>query len=567
MDKYQVANMLDEIGLLLEMKGEHPFKCRAYGKAAQSIRNLQQDLGELVASGRIKAIPGIGTTLASQLAELVGTGHLAFHDALRASIPPGLIEMAEVPGLGPKKCLTIWEKLGISTVGELEYACVENRLVGLPGFGKKTQEKIERGIQQLKQREGLFLYATVVGEAGRLTRALRETPTIRRAELVGDLRRSCEVVSRIALLAAANAAEVARAFRELDGVEDVAIDGAGAVTARSHLGIPIYVRVVNAITPHLILAETAHADHLALLAARAAQRGVPWNLSGPEFAPMAEHEADLYAALGLPYLEPELCEGLDELAMADEGRLKPLVDPGTLQGLFHLHTTDSDGAATLEEMVDAARARGYRYVGISDHSQSAFYANGLKEDRIRAQHAAIDALRERVAGIRILKGIESDILPDGSLDYPDEVLARFDFVIGSVHGRFNLPEPEQTERVVRALGHPCLTILGHPTGRLLLSRKGYSLDMPRVLAAAREHGKVIEINANPHRLELDWRHVREARRLGIQMTINPDAHSVRGLEDIVYGVNVARKGGVSADDLLNALPADRLDAALHATRR
>jgi DNA polymerase (family 10) len=251
-----------------------------------------------------------------------------------------------------------------------------------------------------------------------------------------------------------------------------------------------------------------------------------------------------------------LREGLGEIDAAEAGGLERLLEPADLQGFFHVHTTDSDGGGTLAEMVEAASARGYRYIGISDHSQSAFYANGLSADRIRAQHEAIDALQRRTTGIRIFKGIESDILPDGSLDYPDEVLATFDFVIGSVHGRFNLSEPEQTERLCRALRHPRLTMLGHPTGRLLLSRAGYRFDMERVFETAREHGKVIEINGSPHRLDLDWRYVRQAKRIGLRFSINPDAHSVPGLDDVAYGVNVARKAGLSRNDVYNAEAAE-----------
>jgi DNA polymerase (family 10) len=559
MDKYEIANVLEEMGLLLELKGEHVYKCRAYAKAARAIRNLTQDVGELVASGRIKAIPGIGTSLAAQLAELVGTGRLTAYDELRAGLPPGLIEMAEVPGLGPKKCLTIWEKLGIATVGELEYACVENRLVGLPGFGEKTQEKVKQGLVQHKQRQGRFLYATVAGEAGRLVRALRDAPGMRAVTVAGELRRCCEIVTTIALLCEAPSARAtAETLAALDGLSEVQEQADGRVAARSHLGIPVRVRVVPRMTGHVLLAETGNAEHLGALAARAASRGVPWRLDGSssEWLPAAETEAELYAALGLPYFDPELREGLGEIDAAEAGGLERLLEPADLQGFFHVHTTDSDGGGTLAEMVEAASARGYRYIGISDHSQSAFYANGLSADRIRAQHEAIDALQRRTTGIRIFKGIESDILPDGSLDYPDEVLATFDFVIGSVHGRFNLSEPEQTERLCRALRHPRLTMLGHPTGRLLLSRAGYRFDMERVFETAREHGKVIEINGSPHRLDLDWRYVRQAKRIGLRFSINPDAHSVPGLDDVAYGVNVARKAGLSRNDVYNAEAAE-----------
>jgi DNA polymerase (family 10) len=337
------------------------------------------------------------------------------------------------------------------------------------------------------------------------------------------------------------------------------------ITGKSPVGVSVSVTVWEEVTPHRLLAATGNDAHLALLSARASRMNVPWDLAGEVSgmpAPEADSEAALYAALGLPYIEPELREGLDEVEAAEAGRLAPLVRASQIQGVFHNHTTYSDGAASLEEMVASAKALGYRYIGISDHSQSAFYANGLKEDRIREQHAAIDALRKRVSGIAVFKGIEADILPDGSMDYPDEVLARFDFVIGSVHSRFNLSEAEQTARVVRALANPFVTMLGHPTGRLLLSREGYRIDMKRVIEAAQEHGKVIEINANPHRLDLDWRLCRSIHAQGVKVSINPDAHDTEGLADVPFGVNVARKGGLTAPDVVNTLGPEEILSVL-----
>jgi len=293
------------------------------------------------------------------------------------------------------------------------------------------------------------------------------------------------------------------------------------------------------------------------LTRRLQARGVP--LRG-------ESEEAVYAAAGLPYIPPELREGHGEIELAESGRLPVLLEPGQIQGVFHTHTIYSDGSATLEQMVEATRSLGYRYIGISDHSQSAFYANGLKEDRIRAQHAEIAAVQKKFPDVRIFKGIEADILADGAMDYPDEVLATFDFVIASVHSRFNLSEEDQTRRICRALANPYVTMLGHSTGRLLLARDGYRVDMRQVLDAAATHGKIVEINANPHRLDLDWRLCGYAREKGVKFSVNPDAHSTEGLEDVPFGVNVARKGGVTAADVVNTLPADAMTASLHAIR-
>ncbi|MEW6542265.1 MAG: DNA polymerase/3'-5' exonuclease PolX [Nitrospirota bacterium] len=570
MDKREIAGVLEEIGLLLELKGESPFKSKAYYNAARVIETLTEDVDALVASGRIRELPGIGQALAEKLAELVGTGRLAYYEELKRTVPPGLVEITVIPGLGPKKIQTLWTQLGITTVGELEYACVENRLVGLPGFGQKTQEKIQQGILQLKKRQGWHLYATALGETRRIIEALRNAAGVRRVEAVGDLRRCLEVVRSIeVLVGAARPASVLDGLRQVGGIGDLASSGA-AITGKSPLGVPVRVEIVDDITPQLLMARTGSEAHLRALAERAARLRVPWSLdldAAGQKVPEADSEEDLYRVLGLPFIEPELREGLGEIEAAEAGRLERLVEARDIQGVFHNHTTDSDGSASLEEMVASAKALGYRYIGISDHSQSAFYANGLKEDRVRAQHAAIEALRKRVSGIAVFKGIEADILPDGTMDYPDEVLARFDFVIGSVHSRFNLSEEEQTARVVRALAHPYVTMLGHPTGRLLLSREGYRIDMTRVLDAARDCGKVVEINANPHRLDLDWRLCSYAKAQGVKVSINPDAHATDGLEDVPFGVNVARKGGLTAADVVNTLGAEEILPALAARRR
>lgn len=555
MNKREVGRIFEEIGLLLELKGESPFKSKAYYDAARTIEGLTEDLATLVATGRILELKGIGKALAEKLAELVGTGRLAYYEELKQSVPPGLLEMTAIPGLGPKKIMAVWERLGISTVGELEYACIENRLVGLPGFGQKTQEKIRQGINQFKRRQGFHLYANVVQEAERIVEAIRSAG-VRRAELVGELRRRLEVICSISILASADRPEpVLAGLREVEGLTELSLTG-NTIRGKSSLNVPVTVVMAEHLTAHAMLAATGSPEHLEALATRAASRGIPWDLredGAGRPVPKAESEEALYALLGLPYIEPELREGLGEFEAADAGLLKTLVKADDIQGIFHNHTTYSDGSAGLEDIVMAAKALGYRYIGISDHSQSAFYANGLKEDRVREQHAAIDALRARISDIVIFKGIEADILPDGSMDYPDEVLARFDFVIGSVHSRFNLSEEEQTERVIRALANPYVTMLGHPTGRLLLSREGYRIDMRRVLDAAKRYGKVVEINANPLRLDLDWRLCRYAKSQGVKVSINPDAHSTDGLQDVPFGVNVARKGGLEAADVVNTL--------------
>jgi len=565
MDKRAIAKVLEEIGLLLELKGENPFKSNAYYNAARTIESLTEDVTELIASGRIRDLKGIGAALAEKLAELVGTGRLTYYEELKQIVPPGLLEMTAIPGMGPKKIAAVWGQLGITTMGELEYACVENRLVSLPGFGQKTQDKIRQGIQQLKRRRGFHLYANVIGEAERIVEVIRHSAGVRSAELVGELRRRLEVVQAISVLVGADRPRsVLDSLQRIEALWELSRAG-DKIIGKSPMGISVSVVLSEDLTAHAILAATGSEEHLNALASRAARMKIPWNLTpaaGGKLAPKADSEEALYAVLGLPFIEPELREGLGEIEAAEAGLLKPLVEARQIQGIFHNHTTYSDGSATLDEMVAAAKALGYRYIGISDHSQSAFYANGLKEDRIREQHAAIDALRTRTSGIAIFKGIEADILVDGAMDYPEDVLARFDFVIGSVHSRFSLPEEEQTARVIRALANPYVTMLGHPTGRLLLSREGYQIDMKRVIDAAKQYGKIVEINANPHRLDLDWRLCRYAKEQGVRVSINPDAHATEGLEDVPFGVNVARKGALEPSDVINTLGPQEILPAL-----
>jgi DNA polymerase (family 10) len=558
--KREIAGVLEEIAFFLELKGENPFKVKAYTNAARVIEGLPEEPDILVQKGLLRNVKGIGQALAETVTELVTTGAATVHRELKASFPAGLMEMSAIPGLGPKKIKGIYESLGVGSVGELEYACVENRLVGLPGFGVKTQEKILAGIRELKRRMGFHLYASAVEEANLILEAVRAAVGVIRADLAGPLRRRLEVVEGISLVVAGPEPKaLLQALRNLpDMAQDEYRPGSSILTARSPQGLPVSIKLVgpSAYGWELVRA-TGSLEHVSALERKLTARGASLK---------AEAEEAIYAAAGLPCIPPELREGHGEIDLAERGCLPVLLEPGQIQGVFHNHTVYSDGSATLEHMVEGARSLGYRYIGISDHSQSAFYANGLKEDRIRAQHAEMAALQKKFADIRIFKGIEADILADGAMDYPDEVLATFDFVIASVHSRFNLSEEDQTRRICRALANPYVTMLGHATGRLLLSRDGYRVDMRQVLDAAAEHKKIVEINANPHRLDLDWRLCGYAKEKGVRFSINPDAHSTEGLEDVPFGVNVARKGGVTAADVVNTLPADAMAAKLQSMR-
>ncbi len=560
MNKRDIAAVLEEIAFFLELKGENPFKVKAYSTGARVIESLPEEPAVLVQKGILRNVKGIGEGLAGAVTELVTTGASTLHKELKASFPAGVMEMTAVPGLGSKKIKAIYEQLSVGSVGELEYACIENHLVGLPGFGQKTQEKILAGIRQFKRHQGFHLFANVIEEADCILEAVRGAAGAIRANHAGEIRRRLEVIQNITLVVAGSQPQaLAEALQSVPDVTQVEHHPeTKTITARSPQGLPVSIRMTDvADYGWELLAATGSAEHVQELERRLVERGA---------SPGGGSEEAIYAAAGLSCIPPELREGHGEIALAESGRLPVLIEAGQIQGIFHNHTVWSDGAATLEQMVEAARALGYRYIGISDHSQSAFYANGLKEDRIKAQHAEIDAVQKIFPDIRIFKGIEADILADGAMDYPDEMLATFDFVIASVHSRFNLSEEDQTNRICRALANPYVTMLGHATGRLLLSRDAYRVDMKKVLDAAAAHKKIVEINANPHRLDLDWRLCGYAKEKGVKFSINPDAHSAEGLSDVPFGINVARKGGVTAEDVVNTLPVEQMAVRLQALR-
>jgi DNA polymerase (family 10) len=560
MTKREIAAVLEEIAFFLELKGENPFKVKAYAAGARVIESLPEEPAVLVQKGILRNVKGIGEGLAGVVTELVTTGDSTLYRELRASFPAGVMEMAGIPGLGPKKIKAVYENLGVGSVGELEYACIENRLVSLPGFGRKSQEKILGGIRQFKRRQGFHLYANVIEEAYSILEAARGAAGVVHADLAGEVRRRLEVVQSIALVVAGpSPITVTEALQSVPNVTQIEHrPESRTITARSPQGLPVSIHLADAaVYGWELFRVTGSREHVEELTRRLQMRGA--QLQG------ASEEA-VYATAGLPLIPPELREGHGEIELAEGGRLPVLIEAGQIQGIFHNHTVWSDGSATLEQMVEAARALGYRYIGISDHSQSAFYANGLKEDRVRAQHAETGAVQKKFPDIRIFKGIEADILVDGAMDYPDDVLATFDFVIASVHSRFNLSEEDQTRRICRALANPYVTMLGHATGRLLLSRDAYRVDMKQVLDAAAAHGKIVEINANPHRLDLDWRLCGYAKEKGVTFSINPDAHSTDGLDVVPFGVNVARKGGVTAQDVVNTLPVEAMASRLQSMR-
>lgn len=592
----EVARILAQIGTLMELNGRDPFRARAFSSAARALEGTDADLVALAREGRLTELRGIGTGIAGVVREIVETGRSTPYEELAAATPVGLFDVMRVPRLGTKRIRALHEALGIDSLETLEAAARAGRIAALPGMGEKTERQILEGIAFARAARGRRRYPDALEIGEKLLEWLEARNGVVAAALAGQLRRRMEVVDGLDLVAAADGTErVEAALGTLHGIVGAPARAAdGALEARLADGLAVRLRVVppGAYAAALVV-ETGSDAHVTQLQARAGERGMRLTAAGlVREGTVVElpDERALYTALGLAYLPPELREGLGAVGAAVGSESPRLVEMDDLRGTFHCHTTYSDGKASLEEMAAAAEARGWSYLGIADHSRTASYARGLLIDRLREQGAEIArwnaAAATRAAGekpppaesrtgaagagdpvvragsIRLFHGVESDILPDGSLDYPADVLAELDYVVGSVHSGFRMSETEMTERVIRAVRNPALTILGHPTGRLLLTREGYALDVPAVLEAAAAAGVVVEINANPHRLDLDWRHVRRAAELGIRIAINPDAHSVKALEHVAYGVNMARKAGLGPRQILNCWSLEEVEEYL-----
>jgi len=570
MDKESVVKILYEIAVLLELSGENPFKSRAYETAARSLERATENISQLVKEGTIFQLPGIGAAIGKKIKTLVETGRLEYYENLKASTPPGHLEMLKIPGLGPKKIRTLYQALGITTIGELEYACRENRLLTLPGFGSKTQENILKGIERVKQYQSRRLYVEALEEAQRISASLREKINLP-VTIAGSLRRGAETVKDIDLLVASeNPGEVGEIFSRLDSIETVTAHGDTKVSVILKSGINADLRIVtHEEYPYALHHFTGSREHNTALRSRARDLGFKMNeyglLHGEEKI-ICHGEEEIFSHLHLPYIPPELRENMGEIEAAERGELPSLVEEKDIRGILHIHSNFSDGTLSIEEIALIARQMGYSYIGITDHSQSAYYAGGLKKEAIIEQARVINTLNEKMAPFRIFMGIEADILPDGSLDYEEEILAQFDFVIAAVHSHFQMKEGEMTERIKRALRHPYTTILAHPTGRLLLSREPYEVNMGEVMAQAAAYRKAIELNANPYRLDLSWRNCIHAKKMGVKIAINPDIHDLAGFQYLSLGVKIARKGWLEKSDCLNCLEAEELLAFFKKSR-
>ncbi|MGJ8632526.1 MAG: DNA polymerase/3'-5' exonuclease PolX [Luteolibacter sp.] len=559
MNREEMADVLEKIALLLELKGENPFKVRAYRQGAEVVLSMEGDVVELAKNDELKGVKGIGAALQDKLGELAKTGGLEFYENLKGEFPETVFEIFEVQGLGPKKIKAMYDELGVDSLEKLKAACEEGKVAELPGFGKKTQEKILEGMAANEKFADRFLLGSITPLVERMLETLRMHPEISRVAVAGSYRRAKETVGDLDFLVATKeGALVCEDFTTLPEVDAVIACGDTKASVRLKNGIYCDLRAVkNSEFPFALQYFTGSKEHNVALRSLALKRG--WSLNeyglnpvdeGGE-RPEVEEEGDIYKVLGLQYVEPELRENRGEIEVAAEKGLPRLVELMNLRGTFHNHTTESDGKDSLEGMVEEAMDLGLQYLGISDHSKSSFYANGLDEERLLKQVEAIRELEKTLGGFRIFAGSEVDILKDGSLDFSDDVLAELDFCVASVHSVMNLDEATMTERLCRAMENEHVTMLGHMTGRLLLKRDSYAVDHQKVIDCAAATRTVIELNCSPKRLDMDWRWWKRARDKGVLCSINPDAHRRDGLHNLGVGVRVARKGWLRREDVLN----------------
>jgi DNA polymerase (family 10) len=543
-DARTIAGLLREYAQRSSLRGDNPYRTKAYLRAADSLNVLTQPLERMIAAGTLTDIPGIGEAIADIVTQLYKSGSHPSLEQLRKEVPAGVLELFAIPGIRPDKILKFHETLGISSLAELEAAAKEDRIRPVKGLGASLQTKILQNLAIAQSGETQLHLHKAAALLEHAVESLKTNPKFSRVEIAGDFRRGCELVSDLAIVAQGKAATELEASSLKLTVSD-----------KKHYGA-------------CLLHATGSIDHLEQLKQTANAKGLDLKADGlyrGKKLIAAASEDDIYRALGLQFIEPVLREGRDEIKRAAKSELPELVSDENLRGILHSHTTASDGTETLETMAEATRKRGFEYFGVADHSQSAHYAGGLSLEEIAAQHREADRLNKRYGSkFRILKGIESDILADGSLDYPDRVLGKFDFVVASVHSRFKMGRKEQTDRILKAIKNPHTTIIGHMTGRQLQRRPGYEVDIDKILKACAKYGVAVEINAHPWRLDLDWRWHQKALDYGCIFSINPDAHSIRELDHMHWGVEMARKGGVPPERVLNAM---KLTQLLHHLER
>ena len=583
MNKADIVDVLEDIAVLLELKGENPFKIRAYSTGARVLETMEADLGELIEAGELSGVKGIGSALVEKIETLHATGELAYYTELRGSVAPGLIAMLDIPGLGGKKVKKLHDALAVESIAALKAACESGEVEALKGFGKKSAEKILTGIANRAAYAKRHHWWTAREVAQPILEGLRGLPQTERAEVAGSLRRLRETVGDLDfIVASADPQPVMDWFVTQPAVAEVTAHGATKSSVRFEGGLQADLRVVPAEQFAFALHHfTGSKDHNVAMRQRALARGYSlseWGLmekgeerdlktvprseattrpgaerTGPNELSAIKTEEGLFKFLGLAEIPPELREGLGEIEAAEAQQLPNLVTSADIRGVFHNHTTASDGRGTIEEMAAASEALGWDYLGLADHSKASYQANGLDDARVLRMIESIRAFNQSGASaVHVFSGIECDILPDGSLDLEESTLAALDYTVMSVHSSFSQSEEEMTARVIRAIEHPATTMLGHPTGRILLRREPYKIDLAKVIDAAIANRVVIEINANPRRLDMDWRLWRRAAERGLMCSINPDAHSTDGLSYFDAGVNIARKGWLEKEQVLNS---------------
>jgi DNA polymerase (family X) len=584
MTKTEIAAVLEEVAALLELKGENPFKIRAYTNAARSLETFGGNISSLQDEEALAKIPGIGKSIADKIKELAATGSLKYLEELRTEFPAAILELFSISGLGAKKIKTLYEQLQVSSIEQLRQACETGRVAEVAGFGETTQARICKAIEERAKHSGYFQFGQIAGEAETVRSDLAGHPDALQVEVAGSYRRRKEIVHDIDFVVATKSPEaITKFFIAHFLVESIIAQGPTKSSVRLRSGVQCDLRVVSSAEyPFALAYFTGNKEHNIELRSRALERG--WTLNEYRLAPLpvdskakkkrpvrkipkVRDEADLYRAVDLDFIAPELRENCGEFEAAEKHSIPKLIAQENLRGTFHCHTVASDGHNSLEEMAAAAQALGLEYLGIADHSRSSMQAHGIDETKLGAQIATIRELNKKFDGFRLFAGVECDILRDGSLDFPDNVLSELDYVVASIHSVFNLSEAEMTARVIRAMENRFVTMLAHPTGRLLLKRDAYQIAIPAILDAAARTGTWIELNAAPKRLDLDWRWWSLAKQKGVKCVINPDAHSIERLQDLWFGIGIARKGWLTKADVMNCLPLGKIEKALQAKRK
>lgn len=542
---------------LMELHDENPFKIRSYQSALTSLERGDQDIMDL-SNTELSQINGVGKSIIESIQNLKATETFPALDLLLEKTPTGILEILQIKGLGPKKVKTLWEEMGITSTHELMEACQSGKVALIKGFGGKTQESIIQNLEFKASNAGKWLYADIEETIESLETALKNSIPNAKLAIVGDFARKLEIISNAEILIASNElGQVKSSLKALESIEWIPLES-GPKTLRGK-----FKEIDLRVTIHLSSDEDFLWKKLALVASKHHliglvddQETMAEKLKKRDFS----SEDEFFSKNRIQFIPTEMREGFDEIELAKENKIPELLKDSDLKGILHNHSTYSDGKHTLRQMAEYCKSLGYEYLGISDHSRTAFYAGGLDIEKVMKQQGEIDQLNQELAPFKIFKGIESDILGDGSLDYPEEVLASFDFVVASVHSILNMDVRRATDRLIRAISNPYTTILGHPTGRLLLRREGYPIDHRAVIDACAAHNVVIEINANPWRLDLDWRWIRYAMDQGVKLSINPDAHEMDGYSDMKYGVLIGRKGGLTKEMTLNTLTGEEIDA-------